>query len=276
MTPPRILLLTDFSPLSAIAMEYAIRMAGPLHADFTIMNIVRLEGIPKANLKMKGIEKSLLKLSQEEGDELVEKIKKQIKGNYTLSFKAVRSHTVADAVSRYVSKNPVNMVVMGSRGATTFKKIRLGGTTVSVIDVCSAPVLAIPEMAQFSGLKHIVYATDLKNVAKELDIITEFAAIYGSHVHMIRVLTSMDKKAEEQKEHAEQIVRQHTYRKVDFRIILDDDIPGAIDRYIKDTKSDLLTTFTHTLSLEDKLFGKSVTRKLAYLGTIPLLAVKRK
>jgi nucleotide-binding universal stress UspA family protein len=276
MMPPKLLLLTDFSPLSALAIEYAVRLAAPLHADFTILNIVRLEGIPKANLKLKAIEKSLLKVSQEEGEALVEKIRKQIKGNYTLTFKAVRSHTVAEAVSRYVDKNQVNMVVMGSRGASTLKKIRLGGTTVSVIDVCKAPVLAIPEFAQFNGLKNIVYASDLKNVGKELDIITEFAEIYGSHVHMIRVLPVMDKKAEEEKDRVEELIRRHSYKKLDFKIILDDNIPGAIDRYIQQTKSDLLTTFTHSLSLEEKLFAKSVTRTLAYLGRIPLLAVKRK
>jgi len=275
MTPPKLLLLTDFSPLSALAIEYAIRLAGPLHADFTILNIVRLEGLPKANLKMKNIEKSMLKLSEEEGQALIDSIRKQIKGNYTLSFKAVRAHTVSDAVTRYVEKEKVNMVVMGSRGASTFKKIRLGGTTVSVIDACKAPVLAIPELAQFSGLKNMVYATDLKNVGKELDIITEFATLFDSRVHMINVLPVMDKKAEEEKEATLRLVHEHPYKKVDFKMILDDDIPGTIDRYIQQTKSDLLTTFTHTLSLEEKLFAKSVTRKLAYLGTIPLLAIKR-
>jgi hypothetical protein len=38
----------------------------------------------------------------------------------------------------------------------------------------------------------------------------------------------------------------------------------------------LLTTFTHELSLYEKLFGLSITRKLAYLAHVPLLAFKRK
>ena len=275
MNPPKLLLLTDFSALSMVAIEYALHLAGPLHADFTIMNFVRLEAMPKANLKLKNIESSVMALAKEEGEAMVDDLKKRIKGNYTLSFKAAKSHTVADSVARELERNPVNMVVMGARGASTFKKIRLGGTTVSVIDVCKAPVLAIPEFAQFNGLKHIVYATDMKNINKELDIIAEFAAIFNSYVHMIRVLPVMDKKAEQEKELTEQLVEKHPYKKVDFKIILDEDIPAAIDTYIQETKSDLLTTFTHTLSLEEKLFAKSVTRKLAYQASIPLLAVKR-
>jgi len=86
----------------------------------------------------------------------------------------------------------------------------------------------------------------------------------------------IDKKLEIQKNTVAEIISKIGYEKLDFKLIVDDDVTTAIDGYIKKTKADLLTTFTHKLSLEEKLFGRSVTRKLAYQGTIPLLAVKRK
>jgi nucleotide-binding universal stress UspA family protein len=276
MKPPKLVLLTDFSDLSKVAMRFALKMAGPLDAEFTILNIIRVEGIAKANLKLKQIEKSVAKIAEEEGAALVKELRNEIKGNYTLQFKAIRSHTVAEMVRRHVDKNPTNMVVMGSRGASALKKARMGGTAVSVIDDSKVPVLAIPDRAQYKNLQHIVYASDLKNVQKELDIIVEFAAIYGSHVHMIHVVPAMDKKVEAAKNTVEHIINKPNYANVDFKVIIDEDIPGAIDAYIKATKADLLTTFTHHLSLYEKLFAKSVTRTLAYLGTIPLLAIKRK
>lgn len=272
----KLVLLTDFSPLSKVAMKFALRMAAPLGAEFTILNIVRIDGIPKANLRLKQIEKNIVKIAEEEGALLIKELKAEVKGNYSLQFKAIRSHTVAEMVRRFVDKNPVNMVVMGSRGASALKKARMGGTTVSVIDDCDVPVLAIPDLAQYKNLEHLVYASDLKNVQKELDIIVEFAKIFGSHVHMIHVVPAMDKKVEASKNAVEEIIRKANYAKLDFKLIIDDDIPAAIDKYIKDTKADLLTTFTHHLSLVEKLFAKSVTRTLAYLGTIPLLAIKRK
>ncbi|MCU0419796.1 MAG: universal stress protein [Cyclobacteriaceae bacterium] len=274
--PPKLLLLTDFSHLARVALEYAIKMAGPLNAEFTVMNVVRLEGIPKANLKMRSIEKTLVDIAEEEGAKLVDELKNVAKGNFTIHFKALRSHTVPDAVTKFIDKNKVNMVVMGSRGASTLKKVRLGGTTVSVIDASKVPVLAIPAYAQYRNLQHLVYATDLKTAESELALITEFAEIFGSHVHMIHVAPVMDKKTEAEKVKAEQLVQKNGYAKLDFRIILDDDIPQAIDAFIRETKSDLLTTFTHHLTLQEKLFGRSVTRKLAYQGNIPLLAVKKK
>ena len=276
MSIPKIVLLTDFTPLSKVAIEYAIRLGATVKAEFTILNIIRFDGVPKANLRMKQIEKALVQVSEEEGAALISEIRSKIKGDYTIEFKAIRAYTVADMVKRYTEKNKTNMVVMGSRGASAMKKVRLGGTTVSVIDDSPVPVLAIPEFAKFKNLEKIVYAFDLKDTQKELDIILEFAKIYGSHVHMIYVVGAMDKKVEASKLSMEAMIKKSNYGKIDFKLILEEDIPTAIDAYIKETKAELLTTFTHKLSLEEKLFAKSVTRTLAYLGTIPLLAIKRK
>lgn len=276
MKPPNLVLLTDFSPLSKVAMTYALKMAGPLGATFTILNIVRLEGMPKANLRLRQIEKNLVEIAEQEGAALVEELRKQVKGNYTLQFRAIRAHTVSEMVKRYIDKNPTNMVVMGLQGASALKKARLGGTTVSVIDECKVPVLAIPAYAQYTDMKNIVYASDMKNVKKELDTIVEFARIFGSNVHMIHVAPAIDKKIEAAGISIDEIVQKYNYNKVSFKLILEDDVTKAIGNYISQTKADILTTFTHKLSLEEKIFGRSVTRKLAYQGTIPLLAVKRK
>lgn len=277
MKAPNLVLLTDFSPLSKVAMLYALRMAAPLGANFTILNIVRVDGIPKANFKTKQLEKTIAAIAQEEGNNLVEELKAQVKGNYTLAFKPVKARTVAEMVRKYVTSHPTNMVVMGLQGASALKKAgRLGGTTVSVIDECPVPVLAIPAFAKYTNMKNMVYATDMKNVKKELDTVVEFAKIFGSFVHMIHVAPAIDKKIEGAGIAVDEIVKKYAYDKVKFQLILEDDITQAIGNYIQKVHGDILTTFTHKLSLEEKIFGKSVTRKLAYQGTIPLLAVKRK
>jgi nucleotide-binding universal stress UspA family protein len=237
---------------------------------------VRLEGPSKANLKLKHIEKLLVQAAEEEGKKMIDELKAEVKGDYTLRFKAMQGHTVARAITSYTSKNPTNMVVMGSRGASALKKARMGGTTVSVLDDCEVPVLAIPELAQYKSLQNMVYASDLKNVQKELEILTEFAAIYGSAIHMIHVVPVVDKKTEIARKAVEELLAKQKYTNVDFRILIDENIPAAIDQFIKETNAELLTTFTHHLNLFEKLFALSVTRTLAYQGNIPLLALKRK
>lgn len=276
MEPLKITILTDFSDLSKLAIQYASKMTSKLDCEFTILNIVRLDGVPKSHLKLRQIEKSLVKITEEEGSKLVDDFRKTLKGKSTVKFKAIRSHTVADTIRRQTEQNYTNLVIMGSRGASALKRAVLGGTTVSVIDTCKAPVLAIPEKATFKNFKHVVYASDLKNIQKELDTIVPFARIFDSNIHMIHVTESIDKKVEALKKNAETIIRGMNYPKIDLKFVIDDDVPNAIDRYIKETNAELLTTFTHELNLFEKLFARSVTRKLAYQGNIPLLAFKRK
>jgi nucleotide-binding universal stress UspA family protein len=274
MAPLKIVLLTDFSPLSKMAMQYALKMASKLEAEFTILNAVRVDGVPKSNLRWKQIEKSLMSVAEEEGAKLLQELK--TKTSSPIGFKAVRAHTVSDMIKRYAAKNYTNLVVMGSRGASQLKKVRFGGTTVSVIDSLYSPVLAIPELAQYKEFKHVTYATDLKDIKKELELIIPFAKIFGSFLHVVHVVPVMDKKVEASKLNAESIIKNTGYTSIDFKLLIDDDVPQAIDQYIKEKKADLLATFTHELSLYEKLFGLSVTRKLAYQGNIPLLAFKRK
>ncbi len=276
MAKLKIVILTDFSELSKVAIHYGLKMYGKLDAEFTIVNIVRLDGVPKSHLKMKQIENSLQKITEEEGTKLVQALDKQYKGKMKISFKAIRSHTVADTIRRYTESNQTNLVIMGSRGASSLKKVVLGGTTVSVIDVCNAPVMAIPEKVSFSDFKNVIYASDLKNVQKELDTIIPFARIFDSTIHMVHVVEAIDKTVDAKAEEIRKLVEKAAYEKIKLEIVIDDDIPGAIDKYIKSKKGDLLTTFTHELNLFEKIFARSITRKLAYQGTIPLLAFKRK
>ncbi|HCR55251.1 MAG TPA: hypothetical protein DIW27_12595 [Cytophagales bacterium] len=156
------------------------------------------------------------------------------------------------------------------------KKVVLGGTTVSVIDVCDAPVLAIPGQAEFTNFKNVVYASDLKNVQKELDTIIPFARIFGSTIHMVHVVEAIDKNVDSKREEAAALVQKADYAKISLEIVIDDNVPVAIDKYLKEKKGDVLTTFTHELNLFEKIFARSVTRKLAYQGIIPLLTFKRR
>lgn len=274
MATLNIVLLTDFSALSKVGINYALKMASKLDVSFTLVNGVRLDGVPKSNLRWKQIEKSLFAAAEEEGAKLVKELKE--KTSAPIVFKAVKTRTIAEMVKRYTEKNPTNLVMMGSQGASNLKKFRLGGTAVSVIDVINAPVLAIPRLAEYKSFKNVVYASDLKNVSKELDTIIPFAKIFDSNIHMVHIVPAIDKTVETKRMEVETLLQKTGYSKINFKLVIDDDVADAIDRYIKEMKADLLTTFTHELSLYEKLFGLGITRKLAYQGTIPLLAFKRK
>ncbi|MFZ9982015.1 MAG: universal stress protein [Cyclobacteriaceae bacterium] len=276
MKPLQIAMLTDFSPLSEVALQFGARMSQNIDAEYTIINVVRLDGLPKSNIRMKTIEKSIHEIALLEGEQLVEKIRKLTKSGTKIHFKALKGHTVGDAIHRYTVKHKVDLVVLGSQGASSLKKLRLGGTAVSVIEMSKAPVLAVPKFAGVWSFKNVVYASDLTNVERELETIIPFARQFNSRIRMVHVVPAVDKRMELRRQWVERKIQEAKYSEITFDLLIDDNIPEAIDKFIREHKVDVLTTFTHELSLYDKLFGLSVTRTIAYQGNIPLLAFKRR
>ncbi len=276
MKPLQILMLTDFSELSMVALQFGARISNSIDAEYTVLNVLRLDGLPKSNIHMKSIEKSMKDVTEQEGAELIKQIASYAKAGSKFTFKSLKGHTVGDAVNRYTQKNHVDLVILGSQGASSLKKFRLGGTAVSVIESSTAPVLAIPKFAAYWNFTNVVYATDLSNVEQELETIIPFAKIFNSNLRMVHVVPVVDKKVESRRIEVEKLIQKVKYPNLSFQLLIDDDIPEAIDRFIRETKADLLTTFTHELNLYEKLFGLSVTRTIAYQGNIPLLAFKRR
>jgi nucleotide-binding universal stress UspA family protein len=275
MKPLQIAMLTDFSPLSEVALQFGARMSNHIDAEYTIINVVRLDGLPKSNIRMKTIEKSINEIARIEGEQLTEKIRKFAKSGTKFQFKALKGHTVGDAIHRYTLKHKVDLVVLGSQGASSLKKLRLGGTAVSVIEMSKAPVMAVPKFAAVWSFKNVVYASDLTNVERELETIIPFARQFNSKIRMVHVVPAVDKRMELRRQWVERKIQEAKYPDISFDLLIDDNVPEAIDKFIREHKVDVLTTFTHELSLYDKLFGMSVTRTIAYRGNIPLLAFKR-
>jgi len=53
------------------------------------------------------------------------------------------------------------------------------------------------------------------------------------------------------------------------------DITDDIDEFIADINADMLTMFKRDLTFFEKLFGKSVTREMAFHTWTPLLTIKK-
>lgn len=276
MKPLQIVMLTDFSPLSKVALQYGARISQSIAAELTLLNVVRMDGLPRSNMKLKAIENNLVSVAAQEGEELVKEISKDVKPGTKVHFKALKGHSVADTINRYVQKNPTDLVVIGSQGASSLKRFRLGGTAVSVIELSSVPVLSVPQFAAFWNFSNVVYATDLTNTEKELEAILPFARSFQSTIRMVHVVPVVDKKVEARRQEVEKLIQKLKYPNLSFQLLIDENIPEAIDRFIRESKADLLTTFTHELNLYEKLFGLSVTRTIAYQANIPLLAFKRR
>ena len=272
-----ILVPTDVSDLSKVAIQYAMKIANKLEGNITLLNVVNMIQPTRATMRFKfqSLENELMDIAQEDMNELLKEVSKSSKVSEPLKVKIVKGTSFNNTVKKEAKKMHTGLIVMGTRGASGLKKYVMGSNTASVIEVSSVPVLAVPELGNFKGFKNVVYATDLKHIEKELKTLLPYLEVFGSTIHLIHI-TSAQKNVSTIETKIEGFVKKSGYKNVIARVLVSKNVDDAIENYVEAVKADLLTMFTHEPSFYEKMFDRSMTRKMAFQSKIPLLAFKQR
>jgi nucleotide-binding universal stress UspA family protein len=271
-----ILIPTDLSEFSKVAVKYAVRIANKLGGTITLLHVVTIVQPTRATmrLQLKSLEKELVDTAREDLETFAIDVAKQLKSNESIKTKIVKGTSFNDTVKREAKKLRTGLIVMGTRGASGLKKYVLGSNTASIIEISHVPVLAVPELGEFKSFKNVVYATDLKHVHKELETLIPYLEKFNSTVHLLHVTKSLKEVSSLEKK-LDEIVTAGGIKNIICKVLVNKNIDEAIDYYVNESKADLLTMFTHDVSFYEKLFNRSITRKMAFHSKIPLLAFRQ-
>lgn len=271
-----ILVPIDFSPLSRIALKYAIKIANRLNGNVTVLHIItRTKAIRISMLaKMKSFDRNHIITIEEELETLIKTISEQYKTSHPIKYHVVRGVYFPSTLLKEARHLRSGLIVMGTRGASGITKAVLGSNTNSVIEVSHVPVLAVPENAEFKGFRNVVYASDLRNLEKELGILIRYIEKFESTIHLIHIV-SPGKQVDVIETKIESVLEKFDYKNLVTLVLVDNDIDAAIDQYVEVSRADILAMFTHDISFREKLFDQSMTRKMAFHSRIPLLAFRQ-
>ena len=272
-----ILVPTDLSDLSKVAVNYAIKIANKLDGTVTLLNVTNIIQPTRATmrLRLKALEQELFDIAKEDMDILVKEVSKNLKTKLPIKIKIVKGASFNDTVKREARKLRTGLIVMGTRGASGLRKYVLGSNTTSVIEISHVPVLAVPELGDFKHFKNVVYASDLKHIEKELKTLIPYFDKFGSTVHLIHIVSS-SKQIPAVERKIDDTIQKLGFKNVIIRVLINKKIDDAIDQYVDAAKADLLAMFTHDPTAFEKLFDRSMTRKMAFHSKVPLLAFKQR
>ncbi len=182
-----------------------------------------------------------------------------------------------DDILSYIKIHPPKLVVMGIRGGDAKTGDIIGSTTAGVIFNSKVPVLTIPETTPDNWLQNfhkIVYATnfepsDFIAVDRLLKLMAPFRTkVICLHIDQGNKLELGEARLEGLKE-----ALCEKYPDADFecRLIHDQNLPEAIDRFIQENKIDVLALTTHRRNVLTMLFNPSIARNLVLHTQTPLL-----
>lgn len=162
---------------------------------------------------------------------------------------------------------------MGTKGASGFL---LGSNAATVISNSSVPVLTVPEHSRFNGINEIVCASELQNTSEEINALIPFARLFNAHINVVHAASYTSRRKFNTDLLKKELVTKSKYRRISVEVIRHEDIIVALNEAIANTKAGLLVMFTHKLNFFEKIFGRSVTRQMAFHTWTPLLTIKKK
>jgi nucleotide-binding universal stress UspA family protein len=171
-----ILVPTDLSDLSKVALQYAIKIANKLEGNVTLLHVINIIQPTRASMRLRlnALENELLEMATEDLDAFEEEVTRNAKLTHPVVKKIVKGTSFNDTVKKEAKRLRSGLIVMGTRGASGLKKYVMGSNTASVIEVSHIPVLAVPELGAFKQFGNVVYASDLKHIEKELNTLIPY------------------------------------------------------------------------------------------------------
>src|SRR5690606_11845301 len=139
----RILIPTDFSKLSKVAVFYAIELAQKLEGELIVVSVVNTEVPPMTRLGLHRLRAAFKKSAELEMILLIKEIEKKYKRKYKVNIihKILFGSSVNETIERFASGNNIDLIVTGTKGATGLKKVFLGSNATSIINKSSIPVI---------------------------------------------------------------------------------------------------------------------------------------
>ena len=270
-----ILVPTDFSQCSKNALRAAVHIAGKTGARVELVHIYEKPVIGFVDLN---IDHTRNKKMQQEIDA---KMNEMILG-FEDDNVSIRPTVLADISLPDILDEPrfkdVDLVVMGSQGASGLKELFIGSNTEKVVRKAQCPVLTLKEYHKFYDLKKVVLAS---NFYKEIEMIfpqiDEFLRIFKPKYHLLKVITPNNFETTRYSRRIMQaFADKFKLENYSLHVYTDNHIESGILNFSKEINADAIIIATHGRRGLEHLINGSLAEDVVNHAVTPVLSFKLK
>jgi nucleotide-binding universal stress UspA family protein len=275
-----ILTPTDFSVTAALAIEHSAFMARISKATLHLMHVIKISEFTytinnpaEFTNNLEEVESFCLnKLSQ---------LAIELNIKYWIEVKTIVSKgNPAEEIEMAVDVHNIDVVVMGTHGASGFNEYFIGSTAHKAIKRCPCPVLTVQSHSVKTGFQHIILPVEnsyhsLEKVNRTVDI----AKLYAAKIHVLGVRHEEEelalKKFDIMMENVEKVIA-HAGLAYDITIVDGDHLGEQTLKFAKKTGADLIVVLANQESeLNDSPF-RALAKQMVNHSKIPVLSIKSK
>ncbi|MDY8134913.1 universal stress protein [Aquimarina sp. 2201CG5-10] len=274
----KVLIPTDFSDNSWNAIRYALQFFKDQKCTFYILHtftpVSYNVGYLVENPMPYGIEDVAHKNSENQIDRIIERIENEFSNSKHSFVKLSAFNMLVNEIIDTVEKHSIDLIIMGTKGATGAKEIFIGTHTMFTIKKVKCPVIAIPSGFEYEKPKEVLFPTDfnLSTSNKYLSLLKEICDQHSSRLNILNAYygVALDDQQEEVKNYLDEYFKDETHV---FHIADGMDVLEAVEDFQEKFKINLLVMIHNKHSFFENLLFKPVINQIVYHTNIPFLVI---
>ncbi len=274
----KILLPTDFSDNAYNAIKFTVQLFKNEKCTFYLLNTYTPVLYDAEYVLYSPSSLSLDEIYRKNSIKGLAKVEKKIKKAFPdplHSWELISSFNMLnDELKELVKEKKIDLVVMGTQGATGAEMVLFGTHTVHAIKKGVCPVLAIPSGYKFKPLKNILFPTDyfLNLSDQHLKFLKALGQKQGSKLHILNVFFGVPLEAEQEKN---KLFLAEYFKNIPhtFYSIEKGSVPKAIDDFQENNPVDLLVMVNNKHSFFENILFRPVVNEIGFHVKIPFLVI---
>ena len=276
----KILVPTDFSSCANNALDFAIQSARYLPVEIHVLYV--FESGEDLYTDYVGLNKEFRLSLQAEAQEKLNDLQNEVEEKEGITLVTHLSlQPLTESVIEISKDLGIDLIVMGTLGASGLKEKILGSKTANLIGKTRVPVLVIPYFYIWKKPEKFLLATNqFENEPALLDFLFETVDLFMAQMQVIVFTEEEGENAFSILEHTRKTPRYETLLKKQYHQdtltatqLFGNRFEDSLQEYIRENHIDILAMITYPRKFWDRLFHPSITKRMSYHTIIPLLAI---
>lgn len=263
-----ILVPTDFSDNAKDALIYALNF---LKGDDAKLHVLYVLSMPP---RTGGLTGSLQLRMKENAQQDMRNLISELKEIDIEIEPMIREGATVSVILDVAEQVDADAIIMGTKGSTGLESVILGSVASKVIEKSTFPVISVPAGSHFLGLNRVLYPTDFnKSTGATLKKVVELTKRFNSRIDVLHIYPEGTEPPYEALEQLENEVEEEMKeRKILFHAHPHVSIADAIIAFMDASETELLAMVTQRRNLIQKLFDRSLTKRIAMATTVPMIS----
>lgn len=275
-----ILLPTDFSDNSWNAITYALRFYAHAACNFYLLHVNELRNVvvndSTYSVGSETIEDVYSKPAKKKLVALLKKISEQIPHNTNHKFYTIADNNFfIESIREQVLEKKIDVIVMGTKGASGVKKYITGSNTGDVITKVKCTTLVVPENAKYSKIEEVAFPTDY-SMNYNLQTLLPLSRVLDANPSNLRILhisNANEKLNISQQQNKELLADYFANSAYSFHNLTNKKVENAIQCFIESRSIGLIAMVAKNLNYFQQILFHNKVENISYHTDIPFLVL---